>query len=994
VNQNNTVLYLDDLVRGYRIDIWDSVTARWHALTRRDMSYVHDLYGTVLAPDSVSNGWFSNEGVVSTATSASADPTSNSDDIFVGETVAEWSGWSLVAPRPGKTLAADGSAAPVAQPSSRHPDLKLTVRAAVTPGTLPSLRFGRVYAARLRSADIVGGGPRLTDFSALATSGNASQAIRYARYEPLPPPEIVAGAPFVGGDSLTQLVLLHRNGVHPNPVTVPTVRYLLPPATTAGLAELHGGFDGVAAATSFTVMSQREGQRIGPASSPSWMPVPYTIARDLQSDPNSPSYFASKGPVVQPPYLVDKMVAGLRLVGRGVPETLLDFNPFGAEPWWNRRGWALTLRPVGVGTSVVVSTAASSTTRPRTVNFDLPIGQMFEVALSSTPDGFRLNHLAGYNQVANGSAPNKATLLTDIARGRNIRVSPPTRLKLVHAVQIPLIEPVINAPITITRSPHGTTADFTGAWFADRYSTGRLDIELHWSEPNDTQPNGPVQTTGAGHLPPIQIPYPEPGTLNSPQGFGALSFQFGDTRHRAVKVSATATSRYASYFSRTKVVTLSTVGTPLLVAGETGIQPMTERVSGVVANPSPINGWTDLDTLERDVHYTINWTTGRIAAVAGSTAVGRQVKVAFTPLPISRSTTAANTRTVHVKASAPPVTPRIAEIVPVFSDGRWGPYPNAMTATGVQRNRNGRVLRVYLERPWFSSGDNEMLGVVLMRSATTTAGAYTGVVAPTTANAGPLSVEQRVTSAWGRDPLVDGVAVAQRLTVASFPLATDAPGHGRWAVDRQAAGLLVHTVVVPHAVQFDSARKQWFSDIALDLGAAYRPFVRLALCRFQPYAMPGMFMSDIELVDTAQLSPERTLIVAGSGNTRTITLHGPAYLQRAVGLVAGEAAQSPPAVRPGPLVTVQLQRRSGGVNVPSTDPDVGWVDVRAAAVMALSPTARIGNRQEFVAKNFNVGVNASDQCRIVVREYESETKDQFSPTPRTRMVWADSYRLR
>jgi hypothetical protein len=155
-----------------------------------------------------------------------------------------------------------------------------------------------------------------------------------------------------------------------------------------------------------------------------------------------------------------------------------------------------------------------------------------------------------------------------------------------------------------------------------------------------------------------------------------------------------------------------------------------------------------------------------------------------------------------------------------------------------------------------------------------------------------------------------------------------------------------------------------------------------------------MFMSDIELVDTAQLSPERTLIVAGSGNTRTITLHGPAYLQRAVGLVAGEAAQSPPAVRPGPLVTVQLQRRSGGVNVPSTDPDVGWVDVRAAAVMALSPTARIGNRQEFVAKNFNVGVNASDQCRIVVREYESETKDQFSPTPRTRMVWADSYRLR
>ena len=101
------------------------------------------------------------------------------------------------------------------------------------------------------------------------------------------------------------------------------------------------------------------------------------------------------------------------------------------------------------------------------------------------------------------------------------------------------------------------------------------------------------------------------------------------------------------------------------------------------------------------------------------------------------------------------------------------------------------------------------------------------------------------------------------------------------------------------------------------------------------------------------------------------------------------------------LVKAQLQRRPGGANVPSTDPDVGWVDVRAAADMPLSPLTRLGGRQEFVVKNFNVAVAASDQCRIVVREYESETLDNFrparlgqQPVPLTRMVWADSYRLK
>ena len=194
--------------------------------------------------------------------------------------------------------------------------------------------------------------------------------------------------------------------------------------------------------------------------------------------------------------------------------------------------------------------------------------------------------------------------------------------------------PVFNAPITVVRQAHGTTATFSGVWMADRYSTGRLDTELLWTEPNDTKPTGPAPISGSGHLPPIQITYPEPGTLNSPQAFSGLSFNFGDTKHRLVRLPLTATSRYASYFSRSITGTLRspTVWT-LLETGETGIQPLTERVQAVVTPAAPSAHFANYATLERDVHYTIDYQAGTIKAVDGSTAVGQKVEVTFTPLP-------------------------------------------------------------------------------------------------------------------------------------------------------------------------------------------------------------------------------------------------------------------------------------------------------------------------------------------------------------------------
>ena len=61
-----------------------------------------------------------------------------------------------------------------------------------------------------------------------------------------------------------------------------------------------------------------------------------------------------------------------------------------------------------------------------------------------------------------------------------------------------------------------------------------------------------------------------------------------------------------------------------------------------------------------------------------------------------------------VRSSAAPDVPELVYVVPTFRWSRPAATGNTRTST-----RLGNGLRVYLERPWFSSGDGELLGVVL-----------------------------------------------------------------------------------------------------------------------------------------------------------------------------------------------------------------------------------------------------------------------------------------
>src|SRR5262249_717307 len=84
----------------------------------------------------------------------------------IHEGFLQWDGWSLSAPRPGKTLSNTTNPADPTPPPTLHQrpandpltSTGLQVQTSARPGSLPRLRFGRSYRLRLRTVDLAGNG--------------------------------------------------------------------------------------------------------------------------------------------------------------------------------------------------------------------------------------------------------------------------------------------------------------------------------------------------------------------------------------------------------------------------------------------------------------------------------------------------------------------------------------------------------------------------------------------------------------------------------------------------------------------------------------------------------------------------------------------------------------------------------------------------------------------------------------------------------------------
>jgi hypothetical protein len=261
---------------------------------------------------------------------------------------------------------------------------------------------------------------------------------------------------------------------------------------------------------------------------------------------------------------------------------------------------------------------------------------------------------------------------------------------------------------------------------------------------------------------------------------------------------------------------------------------------------------------------------------------------------------------VDVPASARPLAPDVVSVVPTFG---W----QRQSETNLKRSvRFGGGLRVYLRRPWYSSGVGELLGVAL----------FDAVNGPSE-DVARVKLKPYITQ-FGMDPIWETAGLTGLPYLGLFPdsSASDRSVTLEEDAARDDKGEPGRVDVAGFEPDFDPERGLWFADLTVDLpGDTYMPFVRLALVRYQPHALPDALISRVVLADFMQLTPDRTATV-------TADPHHPRTLRVAVSGVAprgprptvrGDLALSPPTPT---RVTVRVQRGD-----PSLRSDLAWEDV-------------------------------------------------------------------
>jgi hypothetical protein len=303
--------------------------------------------------------------------------------------------------------------------------------------------------------------------------------------------------------------------------------------------------------------------------------------------------------------------------------------------------------------------------------------------------------------------------------------------------------------------------------------------------------------------------------------------------------------------------------------------------------------------------------------------------------------------TVDVPASTRPLAPQVAYVIPTFG---W----QRQTQTNLKRSvRFGGGLRIYLERPWFSSGTGELLGVVLYD--------YSGN--PTDlADAQERDRWKPFITQWGNDPIWRTQGLSQVPGTEHF---VDAIAQETALSLEEDATKRVNVVGYP--VAYDAERQKWYCDVAIDAAATYAPFVRLALVRYQPCALEEAKLSRVVLADFAQLTSDRAVVV-------TADPYHPRQLQ--VTLSGLKPAGPTPRLVPTPTqpvetptqIEVLLQQRDEAINS-----DLAWTTIALISAAALPPTA---DRTILWSGRVQLPENpVPDRFRLLIQEYEMLSAD-------------------
>jgi hypothetical protein len=837
----SVILQADDVTRGFRIDVWTSLSGKWHSLFFRDGTY-NFLNGPL-------SRQFSDEGFVTVATSQSAD--GSSPDLRLPESLFRWAGWSLAARRPGRTIGSDSTPASVVNPATTA--FKLETNFTVTKGTLPRLRFGALYQFRARAVDLAGNS--LPSDAVLDDIFNLPpQPMPYLRYEPVSPPVLVLRKPLsmdtTPGESLERIVIRSNFNTH---IAGVSERHLAPPKATHEMVELHGMLDTTAGPPNkalYSLLANRDGS--------------------FNSDPNHPDE-----PVPHPeaqlslPYLPDPFAPGAAFrTLPGTPAGSVWKTPF-SNPWPDPRPFRLALDEGSSAPSFV----ENETERVLTVH--LPKAEVVTVASScflsdddTTTPPRMLSTMKIWSWITENNPANLAELKQLAIDGGHWMITPPRILTLVHAVQQPLLEPQFQN-LTSVKFPGNTFAFLIDEYPISGKSTIKVDMQADWKEPVDDLSDQPQPVILTGSTTAFSTPIESNATVAKVVG----RHEFHDTKHRNVDYTALATTSFREYFPAA----------------------ITDDPANITRRSQP--------------------------------------------------------QTISILSSARPAAPKVLYVVPTFA------WEATLEDAWKFSRRRGGGLRVYLDRPWFSSGEGELLGAVLWGCPPPVHEKFQSFEVP--------DILRSYVTQWGMDPIWNAPALPSQAVPRKEHFKNAVAFGDGLSLDELPDFPNIAFSVAGHEVGYDNARKLWFCDIEMDPGNAYFPFVRLALARYQRRSIPDTHLSRVVLADFIQLLPDRSASITFDPiDTTSLEL-----------AITGKTYRGPGAV--SVTATLETQPPGGG--------DQSWVPLQSTA---LSATLWLGPATLWTAQITLPSPRGSRPFRLLVEEFETFATDA-SGAQQKRLVYAD-----
>jgi hypothetical protein len=885
------VLFAEDITMGQRYDVVDvTLGAPYRSLHDRQVPGGYEFPeepGLVLVPPN-DEGWssvaLSTDGGVDTPTLGTVVryrqeggpqilKSERRDDTpwRVNDHIVTWAGWSLSTPKPGRST---NSAGEVVPGSATAPTATSAAQVSAAyehvNQTLPKLRYGHDYQFRARCVDLVGHSEPL---GAVAPPDAESATIRFGRLTPLSPPVVLrrTSRPDPGVGDQTDVLVITSELRQSDASTAPTERLLFPPRTSQVVVERHdlpaGGNDPL----SYDLLVARDARSLEDQTIVDPETGELVAGAALVGDVVTP------GPTIATvEYLADPPVRRIALTGLPnavQPTTLLDVGAWPAVRTWN-----LQLR--------AGSAAPQISNAQRRITVRLPKGTVHTFELSSAPDAAFLTHFAAAQDISDADAALDGLLPS---------ISPSRMITLVHAVRLPLRPPGFGTT-TATRSEFGQTdmvVDLVAS--LHRPTTDRLLVTGRWAIPvDDPSEAGPVDVVGRAVIADLTVPID--GDAATAEFLG-LRYDLGDTRRRLVRLESDAFCRFSKYFTeRLDGVIDSANGVDLDARGvASGTVTLSDRTTG--------------STFRNSVDFDVDGASGRLTVLDPTVLpAATSIRAEFVPLPVSRpssqSPVPVRSAIVDVPASSAPAAPVVAAVLPAFH------RTISTTPNRIRVVHDGRVVRVHLRRPWYSSGSGEVLGVAIDPA---------GVVEPTLTE-------------WARDPLVGGPGTDDRPSLAHFTRAT--------ALVTQVDGRFD---VASHEVTYDGTRQIWTADVAVDATFSYRPFVQLHLCRYQPVAIDGQHASVTVPADPIRLGARRVVTVSPLlGGEVRVRLTGP------------DAVNS---------VRVVLQWHEGGTV--ADDAEFGWLDEREVLASRTGSTAASTHRATLSTSA------PTGNRRLVIEETES-----------------------